>query len=450
MNSKYSLKDGPIFKLLLVYAGPAVLGLLINAFYNIVDRVFVAKYVGAEGLSAVTMAFPISLFQFGIVLLFGSGAGIFISKYLGESRPEKAEKVLGNMIAGLLIIAVIFTFAGLLLYKPLLSFLGARDELFQLSAEYLQIIIIGFPPSFALALEFTCRAEGNPRLPAILILVSSVINIVLDVVFMKYLNMGIKGAALATITAVSVNAVFIIRYYISGKSVIKFAWKNIKLQKEVILPVLSVGLAPFVMDISTSIQNLIANSLLLETGGTYAVAAMGIIFSVNIIFLMTALGTGDGMQPLVSFNVGAKRLDRNKTTLMYALLIVGLVGLLGIVQIELFPDFIINLFINDNDEIIRITEKALQIFAISIPFYMIQIVLTRYFQALQSNKTATFLALLRPILLFVPIVYFLKGLWGLNGIWFSFLFSDFLAVLVSFLMMKRVSYKRKKVMLKID
>ncbi|MFD1294371.1 MATE family efflux transporter [Lutibacter holmesii] len=382
MNSKYSLKDGPIFKLLLVYAGPAVLGLLINALYNIVDRVFVARYVGAEGLSAVTMAFPVSLFQFGFILLFGSGSGIFIAKYLGESNPEKAEKVLGNMIAGLLLISVIFTFFGLLFYKPLLTFLGAKGELLQLSAEYLQIIIIGFLPSFALALEFTCRAEGNPRLPAILILVSSVINIVLDVVFMKYLNLGVRGAALATITAVSVNALFIIWYYISGKSVIKFAWKNIKIQKEIMLPILAVGLAPFVMDISASLQNLIANTLLLEVGGTYAVAAMGIVFSVNIFFLMTALGTGDGMQPLISFNMGAKRFDRNKKIVRYAIAIVGLVGLLGIVLIELFPDFIINLFINDNNEITRITKNGLQIFAISIPFYMIQIVLTRYFQAL--------------------------------------------------------------------
>lgn len=439
MNPKYSLKDGPIFKLLLAYAGPSVLGLLINALYNIVDRVFVARYVGAEGLSAVTMAFPISLFQFGFVLLFGSGAGIFIAKYLGESKPQKAEKVLGNMMAGLLITTVIFTTAGLLFYKPLLSVLGASGELLQLSAEYLQIIIIGFPFSFFLALEFTCRAEGNPRLPAILILVSSAINIVLDVVFMKYLNMGVRGAALATIIAVSVNAIFIIRYYISGKSVIKLLWKNVRLQKNIILPILLVGLAPFIMDIASSIQNLVANNLLLQSGGTYAVAAMGIIFSVNIIFLMTALGTGDGMQPLISFNVGAKRPDRNKKTVLYAAGIVSLTGLFGLILIELFPDLIINLFIKDNEEITRIAKTALRIFAISIPFYMVQIVLTRYFQALQSNKIATFLALLRSILLFVPIVYCLNGIWGLNGIWISFVVSDVIATFISFILIKKTN-----------
>lgn len=437
----YSLRDDAVLKLLFAFVGPAVLGLLVNALYNFVDRIFVGQFVGPEGLSAVTLAFPITLFQFGFILLFGSGSGILIAKYLGEERTDKAEDALGNVIAALLITIVIFTTAGLLFYEPLLIAFGAQGTLLNLSAEYLSIIIIGFPLSFFLALEFTCRAEGNPRFPAKLILLSSLINVCLDYVFMKIFNMGISGAALATLIAQSTNAILLIRYYLSGKSLVKIVRKKINLKKHIILPILSVGFAPFIMDIAISFQNVFANSLLLKSGGTDGVAAMGIIFGINIFFMMTALGTGDGMQPIISYNFGAKRYDRTVKTVEYALKMVSIVALFGVVILELFPTSMIGIFINENENITRITTVAIQIFAISIPFYMVQIVMTRYFQALQKNKIATLLALLRPVL-FVPIAYVLNNRYGLTGIWVAFVVSDSLAALISFLLVKKYSIKK--------
>ncbi|GAA3651143.1 MATE family efflux transporter [Flavivirga jejuensis] len=437
----YSLKDDSVLKLLFAFVGPAVLGLLINALYNLVDRIFVGQFVGANGLSAVTMVFPVTLFQFGFILLFGSGSGILIAKYLGEERTGKAEDALGNAIAGLLITIVIFTTMGLFFYKPLLVAFGAQGTLLNLSVEYLVIIIMGFPLSFFLALEFTCRAEGNPRFPAKLILLSSIINVCLDYVFMKIFNMGISGAALATIIAQSVNAILLIRYYLSGKSLVKIVWKKIKLKKHIILPILSVGFAPFIMDIAISLQNVFANSLLLQSGGTDGVAAMGIIFGINVFFMMTALGTGDGIQPVISYNFGAKRYDRAVKTLKYALKMVFLIALSGVAILELFPTSMIRVFIDDNENITTITKIAIQIFAISIPFYMVQIVMTRYFQALQKNKIATFLALLRPVL-FAPIALILTKIYGLIGIWIAFVISDGLAALISFLLVKKYSIKK--------
>ena len=376
---------------------------------------FVGQFVGANGLSAVTMVFPITLFQFGFILLFGSGAGILIAKYLGENKKEEAEDALGNVIVGILITIVIFTSLGLMFYKPLLMAFGAEGILLNLSAEYLVIIIMGFPLSFFLALEFTCRAEGNPKFPAKLMLISCIINACLDYVFMKLFNMGIGGAALATVIAQSINAVFLIKYYLGGKSFVKIVWKKIRLKKHIILPILSVGFAPFVMDIAICLQNIFANNLLLKSGGTNGVAAMGILFAVNVFFMMVALGTGDGMQPIISYNFSAKLYNRVKQTLDYALKMISLVALLGILVLELLPSQIISLFIDDNENIKIIAKIAIQIFAISIPFYMVQIVITRYFQALQKNKIATFLALLRPIL-FVPVAYLLNNIYGLTGI----------------------------------
>lgn len=425
--------------------GPAVFGLLINALYNFVDRIFVGQFVGAEGLSAVTLVFPVTLFQFGFILLFGSGSGILIAKYLGEKRTDKAEDALGNVIAALLIIIVIFTAAGLFFYEPLLVAFGAQGALLHLSAEYLVIIIMGFPLSFFLALEFTCRAEGNPSFPAKLILLSSIINVSLDYVFMKIFNMGISGAALATIIAQSTNAIFLIRYYLSGKSLVRIVWKKIKLKKQILLPILSVGFAPFIMDIATSFQNVFANGLLLTSGGTDGVAAMGIIFGFNVFFMMTALGTGDGMQPIISYNFGAKRYDRVVKTLEYALTMVSIVALFGVVILELFPTPVIGVFIDDNENITTITKVAIQIFAISIPFYMAQIVMTRYFQALQKNKIATLLALLRPVL-FVPIAFLLNNTYGLIGIWLAFVVSDSIAALLSLLFLKSYSINKLRIM----
>lgn len=444
-TTKNPLKDSPILKLLFTFAGPAVLGLLINALYNIVDRIFVGQFVGAEALSAVTLVYPVSNFQFAFILFLGSGAGVLIAKLLGEARQDKAEKVLGNMMAGLIVIIILFTLSGFLFYKPLLIAFGAQDELMNLSTEYLQIIIMGFPLCFLISLEFTCRAEGNPKLPALLILISSLINISLDYVFMKIFDFGIRGAAWATIIAQATNGIFLLRYYLSGKSIVKLKWENIKLQKHIILPILSVGFAPFIMDFAISLQNVIANNLLLKTGGIYAVAAMGIIFGVNMLFLMTALGTGDGMQPIISFNYGAKQLDRIKQTLSYALKIISFVALVGVILLELFPTQITRMFVegDENTATITIAKNALQIFSLCIPFYMIQIVITRYFQAIHANKIATFLAILRPILLFIPIVYSLNGMFGLNGIWISFAISDSLAALISLMYIRKQSIKSR-------
>ncbi|UMB61168.1 MATE family efflux transporter [Lutibacter sp. A80] len=438
-EEKYSLINDSIPKLLFAFVGPAVLGMLINALYNFVDRIFVGQYVGVEGLSAVTMVFPVTLFQFGLILLFGSGSGILIAKYLGESQPRKASTILGNVIACLFLVMLLFTGLGLIYYKPLLELFGASGTLLNLSADYLLVIILGFPLSFFLALEFTCRAEGNPTFPAKLLVLSCVINLCLDYVFMKIFNLGIRGAALATIIAQATNAILLIRYYASGKSLVKLKWKQIRLQKSIIFPVLLVGLAPFLMDIAISFQNVLANSLLLNSGGTDGVAAMGILFGVNVFFMMIALGTGDAMQPIISFNYGAKRFDRARKTLELAIKTVGIITIFGLLVLEFFPKQITSVFIesNGNQNVIAITKKALQIFAISIPFYAVQIIITRYFQAIQKNKTAAFLALLRPIILFIPIAYLLNYNYGLIGIWIAFPISDSIAAFVSLLLVKK-------------
>ncbi|MBU2928922.1 MATE family efflux transporter [Winogradskyella psychrotolerans] len=438
-TTKYSLKEDSVLKLLFIFVGPAVLGMLINALYNFVDRIFVGQFVGVEGLSAVTMVFPVNLFQYGFVLLFGSGAGVLIAKYLGESKPEKAEEVLGNAIAGLFLIMLLFTSAGLLFYKPMLGLFGATEELLNLSADYLLVLILGFPLSFFLALEFTCRAEGNPKLPAKLVVLSCVINVCLDYVFMKIFNLGIRGAALATLIAQATNVLLLMRYYISGKSVVKLTWNKIKLKKEIIIPIVMVGFAPFLMDLAISFQNIFANNLLLHSGGVDGVAAMGILFGVNAFFMMIALGTGDGMQPIVSFNFGAKLYARSRKTLALALKIVSAVALIGVVILEVFPTQITRIFVDadGNQNVIRIAKIALQIFAITIPFYSVQIVVTRYFQALQKNRVATFLALLRPIILFVPMAYLLHNYYGLIGIWMAFPVSDSIGALISLGFVKR-------------
>lgn len=435
----YSLTEDSVLKLLFIFVGPAVLGMLINALYNFVDRIFVGQYVGVEGLSAVTMVFPVTLLQFAFVLLFGSGAGILIAKYLGESQPEKASHVLGNAIAGIFLITLVFILLGLIYYRPLLEVFGATGTLLDLSTEYLLVIILGFPLSFFLALEFTCRAEGNPKLPAKLIVFSCIINIGLDYVFMKIFNLGIRGAALATIIAQATNAILLMRYYLSGRSLVKLKWKHIRLQKSIIFPILFIGLAPFLMDLAISFQNVFANNLLLNSGGTDGVAAMGILFGVNVFFMMIALGTGDGMQPIVSYNFGAKRFDRTRETLEMAIKIVSVFTILGLLILELFPTQITHIFIegDGNQNVITITKKALKIFAISIPFYAIQIIITRHFQALQKNKIATFLALLRPIILFIPIAYILNEYYGLTGIWIAFPVSDGIAAIVSLLIVKK-------------
>jgi len=436
------LSKAAVPRLLLSFAGPAVIGLLCQALYNIVDRIFVGQFVGPEGLAALTMAFPVMLLMFGFSLLFGSGSATLISKYMGESNFEKAEKTLGSMFASLIIFAVFFVIAGLLFLEPLLILLGAKGSLLEQSIAYLRIIMMASPFIMGFALDYTIRGEGNPKFPAMVIIISSVINIILDFIMIKVLGMGISGAALATAISESIAGFLLISYYLSGKSVIKLHLKNIRLQKSFLLPILSLGFAPFIMDAASSIQNMVANKMLITYGGEYGVAAMGIVFAVNMICLLVALGIGDGMQPIISFNHGAKATHRVNKTLIYAIFFVEIIAVLVLILVEVFPNIISGFFVNNNPDLSAVAVIALRIFAISIPFFSFQIIGVRYFQAIHQRRLATISAILRQLVIFIPAIYLMGKLFGLNGIWISFPISDFFAAMITVFMIKRFHDKR--------
>jgi Na+-driven multidrug efflux pump len=286
----------------------------------------------------------------------------------------------------------------------------------------------------AIAMEFTIRAEGNPKLPAKIIASAAVLNMILDPIMISVFHMGVEGTAIATVISEGLSAVFFFKYYLSGKSRLKIKLKNIRFSKEIFIPILSLGFAPFIMDIASSSQNMLTNGLLLRYSGENGVAVMGIVFAVSTIFMMTAFGIGDGMIPIVSFNLGAGNPDRMKQILRIAAISIEVLSLTLLLIIELIPAQIAGFFVGNSPEITAAAVTALRIFAISIPLYSFQIIGSRYLQAAHKPGKASLSVFLRQLIIFIPAVLALSALLGTNGIWIAFPITDLIAAAITWLL----------------
>ena len=441
MTTEQKLSTEPVHRLLLSFAGPAALSLLVHALYNIVDRFFVGRLIGPDGLAALTLAYPVMIIMIGFTILLGSGAGTLIARYLGENRPDKAEKVLGAMVACFLPLATAGVITGALFSGELLSLLGAEGEMLDMASGYLRIILLSAPFYTAIALEFTIRAEGNPRLPAVIITSAAVLNMILDPVMIAAAGLGIKGAALATIISEGVSALMFYSYYLGKRGRLKLHPRNIRFSRTFFIPLLALGFAPFLMDITSSVQNMLTNGLLLKYEGSGGVAVMGIIFAVSTVFMMLTFGVGDGMIPIISFNLGAGKPERMRSTFKLAVAVVEAVSLLLLLLIELFPHLIAGLFLGKDSPIMPAAVTALRIFALSIPFYSFQIIGSRYLQAVHKPGQSTLSVMLRQLLFFIPAVFLLSSLFGTAGIWAAFPVTDCISALITYLLIRGVDIR---------
>jgi putative MATE family efflux protein len=431
MKNNMEMRDQSINSLLWKFSLPAIVGMLVNALYNIVDRIFVGRGVGFIAIAATTVAFPIMLILLAISILIGVGATALISIRLGQQKIEEAERVAGNATVMLILLPVIIGAIYLLFPDPILIFFGASQEALPYARDFVQIIMLGAAfGSISMGMNNFIRAEGNPRLAMLTQVIGALINGVLNYIFIFKLGLGIKGSALATVSGQLFSAIWVLSYFLSGRSLVKIRLKNLKLQPPILLSIVSIGFAPFAMQIAHSIQQSILNKTLLVYGGDLALSAVGIMMSIAALMFMPIVGLSQGAQPLIGFNYGARQYDRVKETFKKAIIAGTCIALAGYLVINIWPTQIVGLFSKDT-ALTEMSSHAMRVFFALFPVVGFQIIGSNYFQAVGKPVQSTILSLSRQALLFIPLLLILPRFWGIDGVWRTAPIADGLAVLLT-------------------
>ena len=430
-----------ILPLLVEFSIPAIIGMLVNAIYNVVDRIFIgnAPGLGAIGIAGITISYPVTLVLMAISLMVGVGGATRFSIALGQKKHKEAAIYQGNAIILTVIFGLIFMVFGNLFVNSLLVMLGSSDRVLPYARDYLSIVLYGavFQCVTMCGNNFS-RAQGNPKNAMISQLIGAGFNIVFDYILIIKFNMGMQGAALATIGGQFLSMIWQLCYLCSNRSLIKLDLQHIKIRISFALDIIRTGIPAFLMQMANSVLNFILNSSLGTYGGDVAISAVGIITSFQTICQMPLTGLMQGQQPLISYNYGAQKIDRVKETLKYSIIGGTIIALLGFLAVELFPKTIILMF-NNEPEVVELGTRAIRIWFICLPLLGAQIMSANYFQCIGKIKVASVLNLLRQVIVLIPMILILSSLIGLDGIFIAVPIADLTAFLITiFLFIKSI------------
>ncbi|MEW9122736.1 MAG: MATE family efflux transporter [Thermotaleaceae bacterium] len=427
------LGEEKISKLLMKFSVPAIVGMMVNALYNIVDRIFIGNSndLGSYGLAGITIAFPIMIILLAIGILFGVGGATLFSIRLGEKQQEKAENVMGNAFVLLVIAGFTFMILGQIFLKPILSLFGASEAVLPYAMEYMRVIFFGaIFQVVSMGMNNFIRADGNPKIAMMTMFLGAGINTLLDPLFIYVFRMGMAGAALATILAQAVSAIWVVTYFIGKRSRNKLRFKYMKLKSHIVFKLTSLGLPGFSMQLANSLLNMVLNKSLLIYGGDIAVSGMGVINSIQTMLLMPITGLNQGVQPIISFNYGAKKYNRVKTAAKLAIMVATGIVVCGYIVTRLFPKGMIAMF-NQEKELLEFGSYALIHWFLCLPVIGFQIICANFFQAIGRPKSSMFLILSRQVILFIPALIVFPKFWGMNGLLHAAPFADFFSALLT-------------------
>ncbi len=429
-----SLEHQKIGKLMWSYFLPAFAGMMTSALYNIVDRIYIGQGVNALALAGLSVIFPLMIIIMAFGMLVGIGSGVRISLSLGEKDYNKANRILGNAAFLSFTLGIVVMIVGFLVRNKILLIFGAGPETLKYASDYFAIILAGVPFSMTgYALNNIIRAEGNPRIAMISILISAGINIILDPILIFGFDMGVKGAAYATIFSQFALFVWVLIHFNSKRSVVKLIISNISPDAYIIKHIISIGFAPFAMNAAASIITAIMNTQLIKYGGDMSVGAMGIVNSSTMMMVMTIISINMAIQPIIGFNYGAGLYCRVRETVLKALKYGTLVATGGWLICMLIPGVVISIFNTDNMELRTVGVMGLRIYCAVMPVIGFQIIASSYFQAIGKAKLATFLSLLRQIIVLLPLILLLPKFWGVEGVWIANPVSDLVATVITFI-----------------
>lgn len=411
MNKGKNLGEGSIKKLIFVLAIPTVISQVVNMLYNIVDRMYIGHIpeTGVDALTGLGLCYPIIMLVSAFSYLFGIGGAPKAAIEMGKGNNKKAEVILGNCTASLILAAVVLMTVLLIWGENLLYLFGASDNTISYALSYLQIYAIGtIFVQISMGLNMFISTQGFTRYSMMTVLIGAILNIVLDPIFIYVLNMGVQGAALATTISQAVSAIWVFKFLTGKKSVLKIRKENLKIKKEIILPVLALGVSPFIMNSTESILNICFNVSLQKYGGDLAVGTMTILSSVFLLCLMPLQGICQGVQPIISFNFGAGKLDRVKEAIKFQIFVCFTFTTLCWLFLMSFPNLFIGIF-NSDPDLVDLAVWALRIYTFGTFSLGIQISCQQTFMALGQAKVSLLLACLRKIILLIPLIFILPN-----------------------------------------
>ncbi|EDU36989.1 MATE family efflux transporter [Clostridium sporogenes] len=402
------LGKGNIGKLLFKLAAPAIIAQIVNVLYNIVDRIFIGRMPNGElAMAGVGVAFPIIMIISAFSALIGMGGAPLAAIKMGENNKSDAEKIMGNSFSMLVILSIILTIVFLIFKEPILWKFGASTRTITFAKDYLTIYLLGtLFVLIALGMNPFINTQGFAKTGMITVMIGALINIILDPIFIFVLNLGVKGAAIATVTSQCISAIWVLFFLFGKKSTIKIRKKYLVPNKKVIFSIMALGVSPFIMQATESLVLISMNSKLQIYGGDLAVGAMTIMSSIMQILFLPLMGLTQGAQPIISYNFGAKKIERVKKT--FKLLIISCISYTVIMwgSLMLFPKIFVSIF-NNKPELVTITSWSIKIYFAGIGIFGAQIACQQTFLALGQAKYSLILALLRKIILLIPLIFIL-------------------------------------------
>lgn len=430
-----------VSKLMLKFAIPSIVAMLVGALYNIVDQLFIGQRVGELGNAATNIAFPLSTMCIALSLLFGIGGASCFNLSMGRGQKEKAGYFLGNSIVMLAVCGIILCVISEIFLTPLLKLFGSPADVLTLAQEYVRITALGFP--FLLLTTgggHLIRADGSPRMTMICNILGAVINTVLDAVFVLGFDMGMQGAALATVMGQFISAAVVIRYFMHCKT-IRLTRQHLVPKAGYVLEIASIGMASFFNQIAMMVVQIVLNNSLKYYGAqsvygeAIPIACAGIVMKVFQVFFSIVIGLSQGSQPIESFNYGAKKYDRVRRAYKLALIFGGAVSLISFALFQLFPRQIISLFgVGSSESYYDFGIMYFRIFMFFTCINFLQPITSTFFTSIGKPIKGVFLSLTRQIIFLLPLIFILPLFMGIDGIVYSGPVADCLAAIVTIIM----------------
>jgi len=433
-----------IGRLLLRLSLPAGIGMFVMSLYNMVDAIFIGQVVGPLGIAGLTIVFPVQMIVMGFGMIVGIGGASIISRNIGAGNMDRAERTLGNSLFYVILLGLLVPAVGIPNLTSLLRLFGATDTILPFSSSYLEIIFFGtFFHTFAMGISQLVRAEGNARVPMISMIIGAGLNIALDAVFIIALDMGVRGAAIATVLSQIVTSSYVIHYYLFRNSTLKIHLKNLIPEVRVLSEIFIIGMGAFFRTTGGSLAAIVINRSLAAHGGDLSIATYGIVMRLLMFLFMPIISVGQGLQPILGFSYGAKHYDRSLRSIKLAIIATTVMSTFAFLVVYLLPAPIFYIFTTDEALVAAGSNATRKIFlaACLLGFQMIGSVV---FQSLGKAVPTFLTATARQLIFQLPLVLILPRFLGVNGIWYSFPISDVLsAILTLGLLIPQIKYLRK-------
>lgn len=444
-SRKHILADQNIKRLLFKLSLPATTGMLVMALYNIIDTIFVGRGVGPLGIAGLSIVFPIQMIVLAIGQLFGIGGASVVSRSLGEGNEEKAQTVIGTVYLSSTIVSLLLTGIALLFKDQLLAIFGATEGIYPYARDYYEIIVFASVFFiFTMSTNNLLRSEGHARIAMFTMIIGAVSNIILDAVFIFGLKMGIRGAAWATVVSKIISVIYVLIYIWHGKSNLKIELKYLRIKLKLLKEVFAIGTASFIRSVAGSMVFALFNNALGTHGGDLAIAAYGIVQRFLRLIIMPLFGIGQGLQPIVGYNYGAKRFENVLKANRLAIIWATALAIFGWISVQLFASPLISIFTADR-ELIAAGAHAARMMLFMLPVVGFHLVGTVVFMALGKALPSIILSMSREILFLIPLILILPNFAGVDGVWITMPISDTLAALLTFIFFTR-EMKRIKIL----